>query len=137
LKTGLSDLEQEIIRLTKAGRPFAWQADKLGISINQVRKVALDHKLIRFEPLNHTNGYLKSLERHGSENAATEAKALLGKRYQEKNGSMWLDGRPASIGDIMRAANRIQVYCGREQLGKNPLWHVKPYVEQITADDFV
>lgn len=53
-----------------------------------------------------------------------EARTVLGKRYREYGGSMWLDGKPSTVGEVIRAANGVLVRVGGSQLGRNPEWHI-------------
>lgn len=46
---------------------------------------------------------------------------LLGRRLVEKPSGFWLDGRPASTADVVKAANRIRKAEGRPELGP-PHW---------------
>lgn len=43
-------------------------------------------------------------------------------RLVERNTAYWLDGRPATITDIMRETNRLRLHDGKRQLDFNPAW---------------
>ncbi len=51
------------------------------------------------------------------------AKTWLGKRLVEKPSGYWLDGCPANLIAIMKAANSLMKASGAEQLGPRA-WHV-------------
>jgi hypothetical protein len=48
----------------------------------------------------------------------------LGTRLVEKPSGYWLDGVPANLDGIIRAANRLLKEAGVEQLSQNPRWRV-------------
>lgn len=61
-------------------------------------------------------------------NPLAEAKAWLGKRFEEKHIGdrieYRLDGTPAKLVDIMRAFNRMRKAMGIEQITANETWRV-------------
>jgi hypothetical protein len=125
--------EAEVIRLTKAGRPFQWQADKLGLHVEAVRAKAKHHKLISFIPSNYTlRRHLDEIETSNAEiNVFRESTNLLGRRYSEVNGNIFLDGMPSTVNLVMRAANSIRVRRGFPQITKNSEW----IVNKVVASD--
>lgn len=47
----------------------------------------------------------------------------LGSRFEEKSGMYWLDNLPATIGEVITAANEVLAKRnGEGRLGRNPAW---------------
>lgn len=44
------------------------------------------------------------------------------KRYEVKNGNLFLDGQHASVGEVVKEANRLRHKWGMSQFGRNPEW---------------
>lgn len=50
------------------------------------------------------------------------ARFWLGERLEERGGAFYLDGRPAKLDQVMRAANDLARRHGKDMLTPNPAW---------------
>ena len=121
------EIKAEIIFLLKIGRPVKEISLKLELPEGTIRRIGYEQKIIKLDrkPNGPNNRELDEYEASSfMGNYFTEAIATLGNRYEERNGCMWLRGRPASVGEIMLAANEIRVFRGESQLGKRDDWKI-------------
>lgn len=116
--------EAEILKLIRAYRPFAEIAEKFSTSQSIIRNIALKHDLIIREGGNLNRRQMQTVETSNGSEMMQTVRLLLGNRCEERDGRYWLDGLPATLGDVIRAANRIQRAWFRPQLGRNSAWHV-------------
>lgn len=60
-----------------------------------------------------------------AESPLAAARVALGDRLTEKRGSFWLDRTPATLDQVMRAANEVRLGRGQPQFTNNPAWRVQ------------
>lgn len=123
----------EIIRLWKIGRPKAEISNRIGVSEGTVRRIALAENLLKLgsDCNGPTSKQLREAEVSTfNGNVFEEAAKYLGGRYKESLGQIFLDGRPASIKDVMIAANTYLARHNEPQLGKNEAWKIVVEVQK-------
>jgi hypothetical protein len=114
----LEETKQEIIRMTTIGRPYKWQAEKLNLPEGEIRRIG---NQVPREERAASKSDIPTEENVFA--TATQALTKIG-RYRQSRGFMWLDGKVASLDEVMREFNLMQVKRGYKQIGRNPKWFV-------------
>lgn len=81
--------------------------------------------MITRKPYRHDNKPDKQVLSYAPESMMTDVRDTLNltrKRYEVKDGNLFLDGKHASLGEVVREANRIRHKWGMSQFGRNPEW---------------
>lgn len=119
------EIRAEVVRLLAQGRPVYCISERLGVHEAAVRRIGYEERIIKLEksPNGPNNRDLNEFDTSNfNGNYFQEAVATLGHRYEERNGSMWLRGRPANIDDVMIEANRLRVLKSLPQIGTLKKW---------------
>ena len=121
----LSLTEQEEIRkLAKQGMTYNFIAKFIDRDYYLVKRFAMSDKQDR-KSYTPNNRELRDTPTATDDDSLMHSIRLtLGSRYKEIGGNMYLDGKHAFLGDVVKAANVKRRAHLLPQLSKNPSWHV-------------